>query len=316
MRACIYFHGDFDGVVSGALVYKFLTPFASDISIHPINYDRLEEWSQKRFNSDLVAVVDFKFTTGLLSTPFFIYADHHKTGITDEQLRVVENASNGFCIFDSTASSCAKLLAPVADLHPEVIHYADVVDSAGYDSPTQALKMDKPEILKVAAAVASGNNMLRCKILTLLATQPVDVVVKDEEVAYLHAKYAARQLKALNYLSLNAQVIGNVGIASFLGCFFSSRYAIFALHPDIDYSVYVRSYQNNIYLSLGRNPWKKLDRRYDAGRIMSMYGGGGHEDVGAVVLHDCNQAEAVAYDIARKLASGSFESYIIEDLTR
>ncbi|RLI42740.1 hypothetical protein DRO59_03155 [Candidatus Bathyarchaeota archaeon] len=311
MKAEIYFHGDFDGVVSGALMYKFLTPFTSDISIHSINYDRVTEWSQKRFDSDLVAVVDFKFTEGLLAAPFFIYADHHKTGITDEQLHMAESASNGFCIFDSAASSCAKLLAPIADLHPEVIHCADVVDSAGYDSPTQALKMDKPEMLKVAAAVTSGNELLRRKVLTLLATRPVEVVVKDEEIAYLHAKYAARQLKALNYLSLNARVIGNVGIASFLGCFFSSRYAIFALHPDIDYSVYVRSYQNNIYLSLGRNPWKKLDRRYDAGRIMSMYGGGGHEDVGAVVLHDCNQAESVAYDIAKKLTSGAFESYVV-----
>ncbi|RLI42719.1 hypothetical protein DRO59_03280 [Candidatus Bathyarchaeota archaeon] len=315
MRACIYFHGDFDGAVSGAIMYKFLTSLIpSDvIELHSIDYNRADEWSQMRFDGDLVAVVDFKFTEGLLSAPFFIYADHHNTGITNEQLLRAKSAPNGFCVFDASAPSCAGMISPLADLHPEVIRCADMVDSASYDSPEQALKMDKPEVLKIAAAIASGGDALRRKVLLMLATQPIDTVVKDSEIVYLHAKYASRQLKALNHLSLNAEVIGNIGIASFLGCFFSSRYAIFVLHPDIDYSVFVRAYQDNIYLSVGRNPWKELRKRYNIGEIMTMYGGGGREDVGAVILHDPDRATAIARDIANKFASGAFESYVVEN---
>ncbi len=314
MKACIYFHGDFDGVVSGAIMYKFLTSLIpSDvIELYSIDYNRVDEWTQKRFDSDLVAVVDFKFTEGLLSAPFFVFADHHNTGITDEQLLRVKSASNGFCVFDASAPSCAGLISPLADLHPEVIQCADIVDSASYDSPEQALKMDKPEVLKIAAAITSGGDALRHKVLRMLATQPLSTIVKDDEIVYLHAKYTSRQLKALNHLSLNAEVIGNVGIASFLGCFFSSRYAIFVLHPDIDYSVFVRAYQNNIYLSVGRNPWKELRKRYNVGEIMTMYGGGGREDVGAVVLHDPERATFIAHDIANKFASGAFESYVVK----
>ena len=85
-----------------------------------------------------------------------------------------------------------------------------------------------------------------------------------------------------------------------------SKFAPYAVHPDITYVVAAFTLDGRVKFSVGSNPWRPAARRHDISSICEQFGGGGHAVVGGVSLGDVSFAAArqVAADIVEQLLTG------------
>ena len=103
------------------------------------------------FTGDENAILDYRFSP---SEKLSWYFDHHRTAFASPADRGVFEArsSSGQFFFDAAYSSCTKLIADVArerfgvemaDLS-ELVRWADMVDSARFASPEDAVSRSSP----------------------------------------------------------------------------------------------------------------------------------------------------------------------------
>ena len=313
----LYTHQDFDGLVTGACVITFAREVGLKLNaVHFVNYSThpLKEWDSFAFPSDKVSIVtDYMFSQSLLNTPFFIWSDHHQREHSDHENKV----DNGIIVFDDTAPSCAHLWKNVvASLNPNLaslIPWVDIVDSASYDSPEQAVLMqDLPLQIAVATSQIFDDPQFLVNLMEQIMVSPVEEIIKHPKIKDAYRRYTWKQKKSIDHLTENLEVIkGNstsVGICSFAGLRFSSRYAAFLVNPDIDYLIFIRKVPPwntpQVSVSLSLNPWKKSHKNFNLNEVLQRVipgDSGGHENVAAAVLPNAIDAISAAHEVAKVL---------------
>jgi len=312
VKFSIYTHGDFDGLVSGAIGYNFCKE--AGLSLDKITFVEYstyppEVWDSYRFDPIVNVVTDFPYSRTLPSSAFFIWADHHQERFAPDPSEITQ----GVCFYDPNAPSCARVLEPLARLNPlleALVPWADMVDSARYESAEQAVLMKDPP-LRVAVAMTQtfNDDVFRVELLKMICQFPPDQILSHPKVDDAYRRYTWKQERSIDFLQKNLVLHEDkgvlVGICSFVGYKFSSRYAAFLVQPDLDFLIHIRSIppwdSPTVSLSISYNPWKEFTSVIPLHEVLcDVYDGdsGGHVRVAAAVLPNAQ----AAMELARKLA--------------
>ncbi len=308
----LYFHDDFDGTASGAVMLNFLHSRGDDIiSYNPINFtpNLKKNWADYKFKEPFI-LVDFLYHPR--ATWWF---DHHLTSfINDGWRRRFEGDKNH--AFDPAKKSACDLIAEhlkkefgykpprfILDL----IKWATIIDSASYKSAEEAIRGKQPAI-KLALALNPINFKAQAAakyfetIVKSLAGKPMAKTVKikivKKEIKRIEEdnKKAKKVFKKISKVAGRAVFIDGTKTEAQLSNFFG-----YYFYPKINYVITLEFYGSYYHLSVGKNPWKKTPARIHIGKMLSKYGGGGHDGVGGMDKKSKSEIMKIAEEVIKYL---------------
>jgi hypothetical protein len=262
-------------------------------------------------SGDQNAILDYRFSASDRLTWYF---DHHRTAFASEDDRRFFEAriSSGRFFFDGACTSCTKLVTAVAREHgartddlEELIRWADVIDSANFETPDQALDRTRPVMRLAAVIERHGDERLFAELVPRLLERPLEEVALMPEVDLRYLKIAAQHEHFVRRVRERAERRGRVVLVDLTAEPLETigKFVTYALYPDAVYSVIVGLLKNAAKISVGYNPWSGKPCDTDISAICARYGGGGHRVVGAVQLGsgDLARARDIAFSIAAEL---------------
>ncbi len=288
----VLFHDDFDGVASAVLAVRLLQEYLglNVVAYRPVNYSVRPTWLSQQLPVQ-TAIVDFLFH------PTATYWwDHHATTFLDQAMEREYRQRPPRVFWDPRASSCARMLERLFAKHhgfrrPELenlITWADRIDSATYDSPSQAVDCLEPALQINLGLLLPKKDAYLVWLVSRLLREPLDAVAARDRAQERYREAKARQSKALDEFRVSASLAG--GIVSYdvverRGRVFN-RYFPYYVYPEGYASVGCVRRSDSLKITAMFNPWRRdaNGRRQHLGRWFSQYGGGGHPRVGSVVL--------------------------------
>ena len=291
-NATLYFHYPcFDGTVSAALAWEFLEQRKgwSVGELCPVNYTVRNDW----LSSDLkhpVAIVDFLYHP---SADF--WADHHATSmLTQEAEADYQRRRAEFPLyFDEQAGSCTSLLfrhlgdALAGKPHfPEIVEWAEKIDSARYESVEEAILGDAPALrINRSILLEPGAEYARflCKELR---NHPLNYVAALNEVKTRQDEVERRTRAGLKQVEKHITMEPGA-VATFEAELTKdemiNRYSAYYFAPDARYSVGIIHSEDGTAITAMRNPWREFPS-VELGKLFSTFGGGGHQRVGSIFI--------------------------------
>ena len=317
MKVVVATHGHcFDGLASAVLFTRLLG--ALDGKKRQCVYRGCGYGNgQSRADASLLsgdenAILDYRFSATEKVTWFF---DHHRTAFqTSEEQQVFEaNRDNGRYFYDPDYSSCTKLISDVSWRHfamkdpalDELVRWADIVDSARFDSPEQAVNRTDPVLRMVSVVEHYGDDKFIARMVPELSSKPLLEVAQSQFIedrfkplGEKHGRFVERvresgqRMGRVVFVDLTSSVLDSVG-----------KFVTYALFPDSVYSVIVGVLKSGAKVSVGYNPWSGKPLDTDISAICARHGGGGHPVVGAISFrsNEVDRAREVARSIAEEL---------------
>ncbi len=297
--ARLYFHSAcFDGCAAAALALDVLESQWGwrDVELQPVNYDIRREWLHAiagRF-----AVVDFLYHPAAA-----FWADHHSSPFVNadveqhHRLRMGESA-----LFDPSAASCAGILWRAFENvlrvrspeYPDLVAWADKIDSASYTSIEEALFSPVPAMV-VSRSLVDADAALMTALVRRLRRESLNSIANTPEIRARSDHWLDEQQRGLSALEKVARLSPD-GIVLFevdARQNAPSRYAPFYLFRDARYSLGLLWTPVGPKLTAMRNPWLPFES-VPLGDIFSRVGGGGHRRVGSVLLPNIGREHALA----------------------
>ena len=318
MKVVVATHGHcFDGLASAVLFTRLLG--ALDGGKHRCLYRACGYGnSQSRADADMLtgdqnAILDYRFAPSPKVTWFF---DHHRTAfVTDEDREVFEaQKEGGKYFYDPDYSSCTKLIADVAWRHyaindpmlHDLVHWADLVDSARFESPEQAISRVDPIMRMVSVVEHYGDDAFLTRLVPELLKRPLVEVASSKSIEEKYKPLDEKHQRYVERVRERSERMGRVVFVDLTENVLESvsKFVTYALHPESVYSVVVGLLKGGAKISVGYNPWSGEPLDTDISAICARYGGGGHPVVGAISFKstDVERAREVARAIARELA--------------
>ncbi|HEY2732484.1 MAG TPA: hypothetical protein VGI70_00790 [Polyangiales bacterium] len=313
------YHGHcFDGMASAALLTLLLEKVEGmDLQFRYRGLDHQPGGShvpEQILTGDINAVVDFRYSP---SSKLEWWFDHHISGIVgeEERARFAEDKS-GHKFFDPHYGSCCKLIADTSrslfavefSAQSDLIHWADVIDTAGFSSAKMAVELREPALQLMTVIEEHGDDaFLAPRIRALANGSSIDELVADASVQSLLAPLLERHRVTCETVRQRA-TSSNAGVVFFdLSGSGDDRYNKFIpywLFPESRYCVAVTAGRTRSKVSVGSNPWAPVPRSHNIAAICARYGGGGHEVVGAVSLKagEIDRAREIAKEIVAELS--------------
>jgi hypothetical protein len=317
MRVVVATHGHcFDGLASAVVFTKLVRAQhpSAEFKYRGCGYgDRQLSPSDEVLSGDENAILDYRFFSSERLTWYF---DHHRTAFATAADREFfeDRTSRRNFFFDDSYTSCTKLIEKVAQTRfgvsmnglSELIRWADVIDSASFESAAQALDRSNPVMRLAAVVERHGDDGLLTRLVGDLTDKPLEVVSTSEYVTRRYAKLGEQHDRFVNRVRESAVRMGRVVYVDMTNEPLESvgKFVTYGLYPDAVYSVIVGLMKNGTKISVGYNPWSGKPRDVDISAICARYGGGGHAVVGAVqfTAEDAAKAREVARAIAQELA--------------
>lgn len=295
----VYHHDDFDGVVAAAMLCAWQ---GRTLATMPVTYSSRDSWRSTRMQPR-TAVVDFLFRDDVA-----LWIDHHDTSFgTEEQKRLFR--PDAFHIWDPAAPSCPSVIIARSWFSPALrrrfalwTRWADIVDSALYESPSHAMDLRSP-YLRVAAsiprwvhtnaasmvvnAIANGNVQEVLRLPQVSAA--VSAVAKDRETVRRRAHHRVSASGRVAYLDQ-----GHLRAAY-------DRYRAFVVAPRSQYSVAIYAAQLGWVVSVGENPWNRPAVWRNLGELCQKYGGGGRAATAGVPVDTLDDAHSIAEVLVEEL---------------
>jgi len=320
LQVRVFYHDKcFDGACSASLFTRFhrecIAPNAS-YEYHGLVHRAGALFDENEFSGDENAIVDFKYSSSPRITWWF---DHHLSAFLTPQDQEDflackrDPACGNRKFFDPNYTSCTSFLAhiastrfgfntaPVADL----IHWADIVDGAKYESAESAVEMAAPAMKLTLIIESSQDDAFVPRLIPLLTEMPLAEVLSQPFVAPLLPPLLERHQQAI-------QLIRQRAVERDGTIFFDitdqpqegyNKFIPYFLHPQATYSIGLSSSSFRTKVSVGSNPWTKADpaKMTNLAQICERYGGGGHARVGAISFppgHADDAREAAAEIVA------------------
>ncbi len=290
MKYDIYFHNDFDGRASAAVMLAFLRSRGDDIDRYvAMTYGDIGGWMRNNFfdKGNPAIVVDFTYHPKAAW-----WFDHHPTAFKKAEWakRFKPDAQHHL---DGSYLSCCHLVYTalkqdfgwVPEKHfQDFVKWMDVIDGARYRSAKQTIEMKEPMIQMNAFIEAMWHTPEEDeKMITLLAERPIAEVIKVPFIARGVKQIKKNVKKSMAFYKKN------------LKCFDKStfiditedplhgllRLAPYYLYPKSIYSGRIKKKGKVWYLGIAANPWRLSSNGWDLGMLMRRYGGGGHMHVAA-----------------------------------
>src|SRR5215472_12721887 len=275
-------------------------------------------FDETEFTGDENAIVDFKYSASPRITWWF---DHHQSAFltSEDHDHFRACLQNPGCamrkFFDPTYISCTGFLAHIAatkfgfDTAPvaDLIHWANIVDGALYESPEAAVEMAAPAMKLTMVIESTQDPAFIPRLIPLLSEMPLGDVLALPFVADLLPPLLGRHRKALELIrSRSEERDGTI--------FFDitdhptegfNKFIPYYLHPQATYSIGLSKSSFRTKVAVGSNPWTKADpvKMVNLAQICERYGGGGHARVGAISFppDQENRARTAAAEIVAEL---------------
>lgn len=315
MQLEILYHGNcFDGCASAALFSRFMrehegaAPGAA--SYRPVQHQQGDPFPADAFRADVTACVDFRFSPRL-----HWWFDHHASGFpTPADRERYERERDGRVWFwDPTAPSCTGFIARTlaarygwrADDLGELVSWAEVIDSASFESAASAVRLEQPALRIMTLLEATKDPAVPTRLIEALQRQPLAAIAAEPWVTAPLAPILERHRGAIQTVKDHARLAGGV-VEVDLGdtaVEAANKFIAYDLYPEATYTVVVSKDAKRTKVSVGSNPWARERRAHDISKLCERYGGGGHPVVGAVSLPPDRLADArrIAGEIASAL---------------
>ena len=316
-KIAIAHHGHcFDGMCSAAVLTRFLQEY-EECKLE-FSYRGLEHQAggsyvpEEVLSGEINAVVDFRYTMSEKLTWWF---DHHISGIVSQQERAhFESDHSGRKFYNSQYRSCCKFIVDVVrdkfgihmDNLAELVRWADIIDSAQFESAQSAVELKEPALQLMTVVEAHGSDrFLAPRIAQLAQGVTIDELANTPEVQALFQPLFADHQKTCQTIRDKSELRDGVVTFDLVGSG-SDRYNKFIpylYYPNARFCVAVSASRARTKVSVGSNPWSLTPRTADIAAICAQYGGGGHPTVGAVSLKpdEIARAREIGQAIAAKL---------------
>jgi hypothetical protein len=322
LQVRVFYHDKcFDGACSASLFTRFhrecIAPGAG-YEYHGLVHRAGALFDECEFTGDENAIVDFKYSPSPRITWWF---DHHLSAFLtpqDQQHFLAcqqDPACGGRKFFDPNYTSCTSFLAHIAstrfgfDVAPveELIHWANVVDGAQYESAASAVEMAAPAMKLTLIIESTQDPAFIPRLIPLLTELPMAEVLNQPFVGELLPPLLDRHLESIQLIRDRAEERDGT-------IFFDitdqpqegyNKFIPYYLYPSATYSIGLSKSSFRTKVSVGSNPWSKADpaRMTNLAAICERYGGGGHARVGAISFPpgEADEARAAAAEIVAEL---------------
>lgn len=311
MNYHLYFHYDFDGMASGAVLLNFLRSRGDNIvSFNPMNYYPA---LKKRWPN-------YKFRTPFIIVDFFYHPkadwwfDHHTTSFPYPEWKARFSADSKHNFDPRYRSVCSMVVAHLKKNFsykaPKYISYLakwlDVIDSAHFKSLSQIIQKKSPALkldlfLENIPETCKDSKEAYKFVIKKLATESVTRLVSRPQVKNKINKLLSETKRSFDALKASSVATGKTVFsdATVTGLH-ASHFYTYHLYPKAKYSILL-SYHTNLYhLSVSKNPWNK-NNKVKIGDAMLKYGGGGRKDVGGLERKNKKEILIIANEITEFL---------------
>jgi hypothetical protein len=322
LQVRVFYHDKcFDGACSASLFTRFHRErIAADAryEYHGLVHRAGALFDESEFTGDENAIVDFKYSASPRITWWF---DHHLSafltaGDRESFLSCKQDPGCGERkFFDSSYTSCTSFLAHIAatrfgfDTAPlaELIHWADIVDGAKYESPESAVEMAAPAMKLTLIIESIQDPAFIPRLIPLLTQMPLAEVLRQPFVAGLLPPLLERHRSAIELIRSRAEerdgtIFFDITDHPLEGF---NKFIPYFLHPQATYSIGLSRSSFRTKVAVGSNPWTKADpnKMVNLAEICERYGGGGHARVGAISFppDQADQARVAAAEIVAEL---------------
>ncbi|HXB62737.1 MAG TPA: DHH family phosphoesterase [Acidobacteriaceae bacterium] len=243
------------------------------------------------------AIVDFKYSNSPKVTWWF---DHHQSAFLNQadEAQYLAGQSDGTekmrKYFDPNFTSCAGFIAFIAhrdfgfDTAPllELIHWADIVDGAKYESAQAAVEMAEPAMKLTLVIESAADSLFGQKLIPLLTEMPLQKVLDQEFVQAALGPQMEKHRASIELIRQRAAcergtIFFDITDQPTEGY---NKFIPYYLLPEANYTVGLSKSSFRVKIGVGTNPWTKLEpaRLVNIAAICERYGGGGHARVGAI----------------------------------
>ena len=322
MRVRVFYHDKcFDGACSASLFTRFhrecVAPDAT-YEYHGLVHRAGALFDESEFTGDQNAIVDFKYSSSPKITWWF---DHHQSAFLTpaDQQNFLACKQDPDCsrrkFFDPQYTSCTSFLAHIAktqfgfDTAPvaELIHWADIVDGAQYESPESAVEMAAPAMKLTLIIESTQDPAFIPRLIPLLTAMPLAEVLSQPFVADLLPPLLEKHKEALDLIRSRAEerdgtIFFDITDHPLEGF---NKFIPYYLYPNATYSIGLSKSSFRTKVAVGSNPWTKADpaKMVNLAQVCERYGGGGHARVGAISFppDQADKARAAASEIVAEL---------------
>jgi hypothetical protein len=298
-KLSIYFHKDFDGLVSAAILTSILQDRYLSFSYHPVDHDLKETWLQQSLDKP-AAVLDFFYHPE--ATYFY---DHHTISFIDpDHERQFKETDYKFVnpSFKSTPTILRYIYKDSFDFKPyaEIIKWSDIIDNADYKSPKDVYDSKGDYILlnKLITHYCKHEDKLVEIIPYIMNNQIKDYLQKHKlmlnrihnEEKKIIDQYKAKVITE-NNICIYDQSDTDLPLQRFLPYYY---------YPDIDYVFSIYMKKLNYALVISYNPWKN-NNPINLGEMARDFNGYGRKNVAGVLCKTHKEALSVISTISDKL---------------
>lgn len=303
MRVRVFYHGNcFDGACSASLFTRFHRECIdghATYEYHGLVHRAGSLFDDREFTGDENAIVDFKYSPSQKVTWWF---DHHlsaflspedhaayRRGLADPQSNFRDRR-----FYDPNYVSCTSLIADTAAARfgfdragvATLVHWANIVDGALYESATAAVEMREPAMRLTLVIESATDPEFVPRIIPLLTAIPLEEILEQPFVAELLPPLLERHQAAVEIIRERSSeeretIFFDIADHDLEGY---NKFIPYYLHPGATYSVGLSRSSFRTKVAVGTNPWTatKSEKLVNLAAICERYGGGGHARVGAI----------------------------------
>ena len=317
MRVRVFYHDKcFDGTCSAALFSRFYRErigAAVEFEYLGLLHRAGSLFDETEFTGDENAIVDFKYSS---SPKIDWWFDHHLSAfLSPEDRDHFHRDQSGRKFYDPEYKSCTKFIADIAsrrfgfDPNPvqEMVHWADIVDGAQYESAKSAVEMGEPAMKLTMIIESNQDPEFPQKLIPILAYQPLAEIIGQPFVAKLLPPLLERHQQSIEIVRKNSDCadgtvyfdVTNYDLEGY------NKFVPYYLHPSSTYSIGLSKSSFRTKVSVGSNPWTTTppEQMLNLAEICERYGGGGHARVGAISFppDQAERARIAAHEIVTEL---------------
>ena len=313
MQVRVFYHDKcFDGACSASLFTRFHRECTAQGAGASYEYHGLVHragalFDESEFTGDENAIVDFKYSASPRITWWF---DHHLSAFLSpkDQQNYLDCQKDPDCggrkFFDPDYTSCTGFLAHIAstrfgfDIAPvaELIHWANIVDGAKYESPESAVEMAAPAMKLTLVIESTQDPLFIPRLIPLLTEMPLAEVLCQSFVAELLPSLLERHRQSIDLIrrrcdERDGTIFFDITDQPQEGF---NKFIPYYLYPQATYAIGLSKSSFRTKVSVGSNPWTKADpaRMVNLAQVCERYGGGGHARVGAISFPPDQAAQA------------------------
>jgi hypothetical protein len=322
LRVRVFYHDKcFDGACSASLFTRFHRECVSAdaaYEYHGLVHRAGALFDESEFTGDENVIVDFKYSASPRITWWF---DHHLSAFLtpqdQENFKACQRdpACAARKFFDPTYTSCTSFLADIASTRfgfnttpvADLIHWANIVDGALYESPEAAVEMAAPA-MKLTLIIESTQDLeFIPRLIPLLTEMPLAEVLAQPFVAALLPPLLERHKEAIELIRARSEERDGTIFFDITDHLLEgfNKFIPYYLHPQATYSIGLSKSSFRTKVAVGSNPWTKADpaKMVNLAQVCERYGGGGHARVGAISFppDKADQARVAAAEIVAEL---------------